>query len=337
MDGIYTLANDVVCNQLVALLNSIEVHAGREMPVAVIAYDNRLEQVKAAIAHRSQVTLLDDPALFEPWEAFSRQVWQAHPTAIATWRKRDIPDIYRLSCNHRYAAFDDRAPFDRFLYLDADTLLLASPQIFFDALDNHELVTYDFQHKDPSHIFNLNTPKLSQIFSNAEIVRSIFCSGCYASRRGLLNTEQRDWLLQNLTAGEAEILYPNAPNQSVLNYMAMRLAQRENESFSIYNLALNLPREQVTGNSVTSSHFVEQNGQVCDRGIPLTYLHYIGLSADLFNQLCNSINVDFPYRETFLHYRYLHEANQRPQLSGKPVLPTPSLMQRLLRKLRLVA
>ncbi|MFQ3616985.1 MAG: Npun_R2821/Npun_R2822 family protein [Cyanobacteriota bacterium] len=337
MDGIYTLANDVVCNQLVALLNSIEVHAGCEMPVAVIAYDDRLAKVREAIAPRPQVMLLDDPALFAPWEEFSRQVWHTHPTAIATWRQKGIADVYRLTSNRRYAAFDARAPFDRFLYLDADTLLLNSPQLFFAALDRHSLVTYDFQHKDPSHIFNVSAAKLSEIFSPDEIHRAIFCAGCYAGKRGSFSAEQRDWLLQNLSAGEAEVLYPNAPNQSVLNYMAMRLAQREGKSFSIYNLALHLPPEQVTGNSVTSSHFVERDGRVYDRGNPLTYLHYIGLSADGFNQLCSGKNVDFPYRETFLHYRFLHEPEKRPLLRGRKVLPGNGVVRRMLKKLRLVS
>ncbi|WP_448600455.1 Npun_R2821/Npun_R2822 family protein [Thermoleptolyngbya sp.] len=336
MDGIYTLANDVVCNQLVALLNSIEVHAGREMPVAVIAYDDRLANVRAAIAPRPQVRLLDDPALFAPWEAFSRQVWQLHPTAIATWRKKGIADVYRLPSNRRYAAFDARAPFERFLYLDADTLLLNSPQPFFAALDRNSLVTYDFQHKDPSHIFNVTASKLPEVFRPDEIHRAIFCAGCYAGHRGAFSAEQRDWLLKQLAAGESEILYPNAPNQSVLNYMAMRLAQREGESFSIHNLALHLSPEQITGNSVTSSHFVERDGWVYDRGNPLTYLHYIGLPADWFNQLCSGKNVDFPYRETFLHYRFLHEPEKRPRLRGRKVLPRPGVGQRMLKKLRLV-
>ena len=73
VDGIYTLANDVVCNQLVALLNSIELHAP-ELPVCVIAYDYQLKRVREAIASRPNVTLLDDAALFSRWEDFSRDV-----------------------------------------------------------------------------------------------------------------------------------------------------------------------------------------------------------------------------------------------------------------------
>lgn len=47
--GIYTVANDVVFDQLVALLNSIEVNVGTDTPVCVIAYDDRTEKVQAEI------------------------------------------------------------------------------------------------------------------------------------------------------------------------------------------------------------------------------------------------------------------------------------------------
>ena len=74
-----------------------------------------------------------------------------------------------------------------------------------------------------------------------------------------------------------------------------------------YNFALNLSESKITGCCVTSSHFDKQDNLVYDRGNLLTYLHYIGLSSKLFERVCNGENIDFPYRETFLHYRYLHE------------------------------
>lgn len=48
-EGIYVLANDIVFDQLVAFLNSIEANAGKPYPVCIIPYDNRLEQVKDEI------------------------------------------------------------------------------------------------------------------------------------------------------------------------------------------------------------------------------------------------------------------------------------------------
>jgi hypothetical protein len=102
-DGIYTLANDAVVDQLIALINSIEVNAGIDFPVCVIAYDDRLDRVRAEIATRPQVMLLENSAVLQRWENFSRQVWQTHPTALQQWRSKGISDVYRLGCNRRYA------------------------------------------------------------------------------------------------------------------------------------------------------------------------------------------------------------------------------------------
>lgn len=340
-DGIYTLANDYVYDQLVALLNSIEANAG-DIPVCIIAYDDNLDRVRAEVEKRENVTLMDDPVMFERWEEFSKQVWKTHPHALQTWeREKGIAGVYRLSCNHRYAAFDADAPFDRFIYLDADTLVLGSPSIIFDALDDHDFVVYDFQHKDPSHIFNLKSSKLLKVFNQDQINTQIFCSGCFASKRGLFTQEQRDWVVSKLADGEAEVLYLAAPNQSVLNYMTLRLG------IPVWNLALHLPKSQSTGNSVTSPHFEERDHVLYDQGKRLTYLHYIGLSSKLFRQVCQGQFANFPYRDIFLHYRYLHEPENRPVLASEPVsvLPKkskgkdntfPGLVKRALRKLGLV-
>jgi hypothetical protein len=330
-DGIYTLANDYVYDQLVALLNSIEANMGTEMPVCVIAYDDRLDRVRAEIAQRPNVTLFEDPTVFARWEDFSRQVWRTHPFALQRWQEQGIEGVYRLNCNHRYAAFDAAAPFDRFIYFDADVLVLDSIDRIFKALDQADFAVYDFQYTDPGHIFNVDSPQLYQIFSREKVHSEIFCSGCFASKRGVFNQAQRDWLVSKLAEGEAEVLYLGAPNQSVLNYMRMR------SEVSICNLALTLPEEQRTGNSVTSSHFEARHHRLYDHNEPLTYLHYIGLPSSLFRQVCAGENVEFPYRDLFLHYRYLHQPEQRPALTGKPRLynQPPSLVQRVFRKLQL--
>ncbi|MCU0523447.1 MAG: sugar transferase [Elainella sp. Prado103] len=331
IDGIYTLANDGVADQLMALLNSIEVNAGKPYPVCVIAFDDRIERVREIVASRPHVTLMDDPEIFGRWEDFSTRVWQTHPSALTTWQAQGINGVYRLGSNHRYAAFDFAAPFDRFIYLDADTLVLSSLEVFFTALDQHDFVVYDFQFKDPAHIFNVQSDRLWQQFPHEQVESEIFCAGCYASKRGLFPTEQRDWLVEQLASGDAELLYMGAPNQSVLNYMALR------SKVGVHNLALHLPVSQRAGNSVTSSHFHMRDDRLYDREAALTYLHYIGLSSRLFRAVCAGENIDFPYRELFLHYRFLHEA--RPMLVGKPVAynAPPSFSDRLLRKLGLAS
>lgn len=330
--GIYTLANDVVYDQLVAFLNSVEANAGRDVPVCVIAYNDQVEKVRAEISTRKSVTLLENSDLFTRWEDFSFRVWQTHPTALQTWKAQGVQTkFYRVGENHRYCAFDADSPFDKFIYMDADTLLLGPVDFVFDRLDQTDFAIYDFQYKDPSHIYNLQSPKLFEVFARDRIETEIFCSGFYGARRGLLTEEQRDWAIAQLQAGDAEILYPSAPNQSVLNYMVMKLG------LTVYNFGLHLPKDQRTGNSVTSPHFEPRDNVLYDKGNRLTYLHYIGLSSKLFAKLCAGENIDFPYRDLFLHYRYLHEPEKRPKLAGKgkPYNAPPSLKQRVFKKLGL--
>lgn len=329
--GIYTVANDVVYDQLVALLNSIEINVGTEIPVCVIAYDDRLDKVRSAVESRPNVTLLNEPELFERWEEFSRQVWATHPTALKIWEEQGIKGVNRIGMNRRYCAFDSQSLFDKFIYFDADVLVLNSLDIIFEALDEHDFVVYDFQYKDPSHIFNLSSEKLLQIFDKSQIDADIFCAGFYASKRGIFNLEQREWLLSKLGGGEAEVLYMKAPNQSVLNYMRMR------SGIPIYNLARQLPKGQATGNSVTSPHFEMRNNVLYDKGQRLTYLHYIGISSKVFEKVCAGENIEFPYRDVFLHYRYLHEPENRPEFTTKPkpYKTSPNFAQRMMKKLRL--
>jgi hypothetical protein len=329
MDGICTLANDRVYDQLIALLNSIEAIQGKDTRVCVYPYDDNTEKIAAEISKRSNVQLFDDRDIIEEWDNFARAMWDTHPTAKKRWLKSGSNGYHRFGTHRRYGAFS--APFDRFLYMDADTLLMSPVNEIFEKLDNYDCIVYDFQYKDPTHVYEVASPKLTEIFSKERIETEIFCSGFYASKKDLFSPEKRAWLIDRLQAGEAEILYPMAPDQTIVNYMMMR------SGHSIYNLALQLPQEEKTGCCVTSSHFQEQNFILYDKGKRLTYLHYIGIPSKCFIELCAGENQDFPYRDLFLHYRYLYEPEKKPKLKDKPKQDnsSPNLIQRTLGKLGL--
>jgi hypothetical protein len=265
------------------------------------------------------------------WDNFAKSAWEPHPTAKERWLKAGSRGYHRFGTHRRYCAFD--GPFDRFIYMDGDTLLMSPLDRVFAQLDNYDCVVYDFQHKDITHVYEVTSPKLLEIFPQERLNQEIFCSGFYGSKKGLFDGERRNWLLERLRAGEAEILYPMAPDQTIVNYMMMR------SNFSIYNLALQLPKEERTGCCVTSPHFQAlDNNILYDRGNRLTYLHYIGLSSSLFTRLCSGENIDFPYRDIFLHYRYLYQPNQRPIFTDSPKPyqpPTPTFWQKVTRKLGL--
>ena len=313
MNGICTLANDRVFDQLVALLNSIESNISPDIPVCIYPFDHQLDRIRNEILNRPNVMIYDDRASIQRWDDFMQR--------IAPERLSQKLRLY--GAHRRFCAFD--APFDRFIYMDADTLAMSPMTHIFEQLDHHDWVVYDFQFLDPSKIYDVNSPKLYDIFSKERVGKEIFCSGFFASKQGLFDAEQRESLIAQLLAGDREILYAGAGEQPVINYMVMK------SGIKSCNVAQLLPYGESTGCSVTTKHFKERNHVLYDRDLRLTYLHYIGVKPERMKQVSNGENVDFPYRDLFLHYRFLHEPEKRPVLAE---VSQSSLVQKILQKLR---
>jgi Mannosyltransferase putative len=326
--GICTLANDHVFDQAIALINSIGEVMGPDFPICIFPYDDHCDRLQSALRDRPNVTIFDDHTVLDYWENEAKRLWDVCPNAKKQWAEVTADPYYRMGMHRRFAAFS--GPFDRFIYMDADTLLLQDVTPIFEQLDHHDWIVYDFQHRDVSHVYHCKTEKLNQVFTSDRIDREIFCAGFYAAKRGTFTQAQLDDCLTHLEAGEHEVLYCMAPDQTILNYWVMR------SNLAVYNYAFELPSSEVTGCCVTSDHFEVRGSQVFDRGNPLTYLHYIGLSSSLFTQLCAGENIDFPYREVFLQYRYLQQPSERPSLMGKArPYNAQSLTDRIFTRLRL--
>lgn len=326
--GVYILANDVVCDQLIALINSLEQNVGTDLPICIVPYDNNTEKSRLVTKRYRQVQWFDDEALLNKWETFASKIWQANSAALADWKARGISGVSRMGMHRRFCCFD--GPFERFIYLDADILAMNSFDLLFDSLNNYDFVTYDFQYKDLSHVFAVDAPNLTDVFERDRLETEIFCAGLFASKKGLFTEQMLSDLLASLQAGEAEILYYNGPDQSILNYMVMK------SNINAVNLSRVLPTEARTGCCVTSSHFEERNNVLFDKEQQLTYLHYIGVSSRCFASLCAGENIVFPYRDLFLHYRYLN-GGDRPKLTGKPIYhnaPTETFKTKLSRKIK---
>jgi hypothetical protein len=327
MDGICTLGNDRVYDQIIALLNSIEAMMG-DIPVCIYPYDDNTAKLAQEVATRPHVQLYSNTESIAKWDRFVRRVWDTHPTAKQRWSVAGSTGYHRVGTHRRYGAFDE--PFDRFLYMDADTLLMSPVNHIFDLLDSYDCIVYDFQYKDPTHVYEVDSPKLERVFAAERVSKEIFCSGFYASKKDLFSDAELEELLGYLKAGEAEILYPMAPDQTIINYLMMRSGK------SVYNLALNLEQSEKTGCCITSLHFEEQNHILYDKGQRLTYLHYIGLSSSIIAKVCQGENIDFPYRDLFLYYRFLKNPEAKPKFIGKPqpLKPKITLWQKIVSKIR---
>ncbi|WP_293353820.1 MULTISPECIES: Npun_R2821/Npun_R2822 family protein [unclassified Microcoleus] len=322
MNGICTLANDTVRDQLIALLNSIEFILGSTIPVCIYPFDDQIQQIKAEIVNRPNVFIYEDTASIQRWDEFMQA---AAPERLNRKKSR----LY--GAHRRFCAFD--GPFAKFIYLDADTLVMNSLDAVFQKLELSDFVVYDFQFRDPTKVYNLLSPKLLEVFEQNRIDSEIFCSGFYGSKQGLFDHNTRDWLVAELKSGDAEILYAGAGEQPLLNYMVMKTGMNS------YNFACSLPDDEKTGCSVTSPHFQTQDQILYDKGNRLTYLHYIGVQPDLIRRVCAGENIEFPYRDLFLHYRFLREPERRPvftqPLKSYADISSPNLLERVLRRLRI--
>ncbi|MGC1306310.1 MAG: Npun_R2821/Npun_R2822 family protein [Phormidesmis sp.] len=327
-NGVYILGNDVVFDQVIALINSLEQNVGADLPICIVPYDDNTQRARAATQAYPQVQWFDDIAILNKWENFATKIWQAHPTAFAAWAERGVSGVNRMGMHRRFCCFD--GPFDKFIYLDADILAMNSFDLFFDSLDDHDFVTYDFQYKDLSHVYDVNATNLTDVFSRDRLETEIFCAGLFAAKKGAFTDKMLAELLSHLQAGDAEILYFHGPDQAILNYMVMK------SGIDAINLSRTLPAAKRTGCCVTSPHFTEQDHILYDGAEQLIYLHYIGVGSKFFQRVCNGENICFPYRDLFLHYRYL-KGGDRPHLTGKAIdymQPALNRRQRALRKVK---
>lgn len=196
--------------------------------------------------------------------------------------------------------------------MDADTLLLKDLEDIFGKIKEYSFVVYDYQHKDPSHVYDISSPNIYKIFDEKRIREEVFCTGFWASKKGVLSEVDLGFILMSLRGGDAEILYPRAPEQSLLNYIRMK------KDLPIYNFAISGEESKRIGNCVVSSHFKKKNHILYDKGEKLTYLHYIGIPAEKINKVCSGENLDFPYRDIFLYYRFMNEPERRLELGENP-------------------
>ncbi|MEG4445605.1 sugar transferase [Microcoleus sp. AT9_B5] len=317
--GIYILANDVVFDHLVALLNSLEVNGAKDIPVCIIPYDDNLKKVRVEVATRHNVTLFDNTDSINFWEDFATQAWTSHRKAQKVWQAKGWQQVHCLGMHRKFCCFD--GPFDKFVYFDADTLLMGSLDCIYQKLDEFDWVANDFQYKsDLNYVFDLSSLKLAEVFNFDRLPSHIFCAGWFASKKAILNRNNSNQLLDKLTSGEAEILSLRGTDQPLFNYLVAR------RGISFYNFAYHQPA-LVTGNH-WSSQFDVIDYVLYDKGRRLTYLHYMSISAAKFTRLCAGEDVEIPYRDVFLHYRYLNSPETQPKLAP------PNLLVRLQRNLK---
>lgn len=317
--GIYTLANDVVYDQLVALLNSIEQNVSSDLPVCIIPYDDRLEKVKQEVDSRKNVTIFSNQESIERWEDFAARIWSAHPRAKDPKSSRSR--WYKGHLQRKFAAFD--GPFDRFIFYEADNLAMKSANDVWEKLEDCDFVFNDWEHKKPTPVAALNIPiiEASGLYSEADIRPKLHCGSFFASKKGLFNPTELD-RLQELLIHKREVEWINGngwwDDVFLFNYMTLRCDR------PLYNFTLSTNSQDRTGNCADADPFVNiDNVLYNEQGLkPIHRIHYMNYSSSDFARLTQGEDVNIRYQDVFLYYRFLKQPEQKPKVLQKTSILT---------------
>ncbi|AMW27515.1 Npun_R2821/Npun_R2822 family protein [Arthrospira platensis] len=312
--GIYTLANDVVFDQLVAFLNSVEVNVSPDIPVCIIPYDDRMEQVQKEIGDRPNVSIYEDQQEIQRWEDFAKEVWLNHPLASEKSDARLVSSRIRFQI--KMVAF--QGDFDKFVFYDADTLAMKPVDDIFLKLDTYDFVFNDWEHAK-TRLTALDIPRIEATgeLTESQIRPKLHCSSFFASQNGLFSTEEVNQLKNRLIQNR-EIEWINGISDAFLfSYLTLR-------GYSIFNYTLSPNGQDRTGNCADADPFVNQDNVLYnEQGLkPIHRIHYMNFSAADFARVSKGEDVNIPHRDVFLHYRFLKQPNAKPSNFAEPDLFT---------------
>lgn len=327
--GIYTLANDRVYDQLVALLNSIERNVSPNIPICIIPYDDQLELVQREVDNRPNVTLFDNQESLQRWQDFAQAVWQIHPKA----KSKEVAKLVqsRQKMQRRHAAFD--GDFDEFVVYDADCLAMKPLDQVFSKLQNYDLVFDDWEHRKPDSTcaLNLQLIELSGEYQASEVRPRLHCASFFGGKKGLFNPEVISFC-QKCLADKQEVNWiRNISEAFLFNYMTLR------SGYSLYNFTMSDNSQDRTGNCADADPFINiDNVLYNQQGLkPIHRIHYMNYSSQDFARLCQGEDVDIRYQNEFLYYRFFHQPEQKPKTLKKPSLVKKinRFMERVIKKL----
>lgn len=329
--GIYTLANDAVYDQLVALINSIEANVSLDVPICIIPYDQRLDLVKQFVDSRKNLTFFENLESLRRWDTFAEEVWAAHPAAKQTNLARNA--WYKSPLLRKLAAFDGE--FDKFVFYDADSLAMKPLDSVWQKLDSYDFVFDDWEHIKSREVaaLNLSLIEASGLYQEQDVRPKLHCSSFFASKRGIFAHSEIESMKQQLIEqGQVAWIARLWDDAFLFNYLTLRCDR------PFFNFTLSPNGQDKTGNCANADPFVNIDNVLYNQdGLkPIHRLHYMGYSSRDFARLAQGEDVNIRYRDEFLYYRFLKNPEQKPIQLKSPTLlsKTNRLLQKITKKLQ---
>jgi hypothetical protein len=311
--GVYILANDIVYDQLVALLNSIEANVSRDISICIIPYDKRLNLVQQEIKSRKNVTLFADDKSLGRWDDFADQIWASHSLAQQANLSRN--SLYKTPLLRKLSAFDGE--FDKFVFYDADSLAMKPLDDVFAKLDTYDFIFDDWEHKKSQEATALNIPLIEKtgIYQEENVRPKLHCSSFFASKRGIFAPAEIE-SIKKLLIEQKEVEWVTRwwDDAFLFNYMTLRCDR------PLFNYTLSPNGEDRTGNCANADPFVNIDNVLYNQeGLkPIYRIHYMSYSSADFARLSKGEDVNIRYQDEFLHYRFLNQPEQKPKALKQP-------------------
>ena len=318
--GIYTLANDNLYDQVIALINSIRRNYDESIPICIIPYDDNTSKLRCL--NLDNVSWFDNEESFRKWYSFASDIW-SHKRFSS---RRRSAWYHGANTIRKLCSFD--GPFDRFIYIDSDALVMSSLEDCFNKLDDYDCVFDDWEHRKKECFLSLDLVRKKYSYSDDEIKIHCHCSDFFAARASLINSKTLDELKCSLLDGEEVDLINERgwwDEVYLFSYITLKLNSR------VFNYTLSQHPQDRTGNIAGVDPFVERDFVLYNQeGLkPIRRIHYMGYSSEAFRRLSRGEDVSIPHQDVFLHYRFM----KNPQEAPKHLI-TASLAVKISRRLR---
>lgn len=279
--GIYFIANDRVMELSLAFLNSLRSHEP-DIPLCLVPFNDEFQEI-ASLSDDYKFTVFKETDLLRRCDHISHQF---HDGTYGHYRK--------------FALWD--GPFEEFLYIDIDTVVLSKVDFTFDLLARYD-VSVSQSDGDIANVWK-NSVYTSRKLSKRQIGFAAN-TGCICSRRGVLPLNTVEERLDEALALKSHMT-TSTFEQPVLNYFLVSSGLRYTSFALLANLERLYPRIR-TELWAGKRGVAFRGGRTVDPKEKLFLVHWAG---EWQPRGASTVipRPGLPYRDLWLHYRNLRTA-----------------------------
>lgn len=252
--GLYFLANDATYDLAIAFLASFR-SLEPDTEIAMIPFDDNTRKIKG-LCSRYNFSVFSNPSLFAKCDRVS-QVY--HGKTLGHYRKLAMWD----------------GPFNEFIYIDIDTVVLSPLSFAFKFLNEYDFVTSHSNIAGSRQFVWKESASGTGLLSAAEFEYAA-STGFVASRKGQIDLNRLERLAEEGQALKSHMATTCA-EQPFLNYAMVRSSRRYT---SLFCLALARPEENIPHESWGA----DKNWTIAVRGnsyyggklTPVLFVHWAG-------------------------------------------------------------